>query len=184
VIATRHPLLRALRGALAAAIALLGTGGLLGCGYHLSGKGSNLPAHIKTIGVPPFENTTTRPELGQRVTEAVIEQLVGRGKYKIVPESTGVDAVLKGSILSFSARPLALTTDAQASRATVTLQASVRFEDLVENRVLWQQENYSFSADYQVVGDPTQYFDTQLTAVEEVAADFARAVVSAVLQGF
>jgi hypothetical protein len=156
-----------------------------GCGYHLVSKGSSLPSHIRRIGVPAFANSTTRPELGQRITERVIAELVGRGKYDVTPDAKGVDAVLHGAVVSWTSRPVQLTAqDSDAQRVAVTLRASVSFEDLVEHRILWEQESYTFTAEYDVIGDPDEYFDTELDAIDEVAEDFARAVVSAILQGF
>jgi hypothetical protein len=155
------------------------------CGYHLNTKGSNLPPQIKSIGVPQLANQTTRPELGQRLTEKVRDQFVSRGKYKVTSDSSGVDAVLTGTVLSWSSRPVSLGTDrSEAQRVSVTLRASVKFEDLLEHRVRWQSDDYTFTAEYDVVGDPDQYFDTELNAVDKVAEDFARAVTSAILQGF
>jgi hypothetical protein len=102
-----------------------------------------------------------------------------------VAEPRGVDALLTASVLSWTSRPVQLTEeDSDAQRVNVTLRASVVFEDLVEHRVLWEQQSYTFTAEYDVIGDPEEYFDTELGAVEEVAEDFARAVVSAILQGF
>ena len=155
------------------------------CGYHLSGKGSSLPPHVKTIAVPPFGNSTTRPELGQRVTEKLVQEIVSRGKYKVVSDPKGADAELSGSVTGWTTRPVATTSgQSQAQRVSVTLRAQVKFEDLVEHRVTWQQDDYTFTADYDVVGDAETYFDTELGAVEKVAQDFSRAVISAVFQGF
>lgn len=156
-----------------------------GCGYHLTSKGSNLPPHVKVIAVPEFANNTTRPELGQRVTENVLEELVGRGSYRVSPDVRGADAVLSGTVTSWTSKPVQLTEEgSEAQRVSVTLKASVRFEDRVQRRVTWQQDAYTFTAEYEVIGDPDEYFDTELAAVEEIAEDFARAVVSAILQGF
>jgi outer membrane lipopolysaccharide assembly protein LptE/RlpB len=157
----------------------------LGCGYHLNTKGSNLPPHIQSIGVPPFANQTTRPELGQRLTEEVRNQLVARGKYRVTSDASGVDATLTGTVLSWSSRPMEIGQDGGAAqRVSVTLRASVKFEDRVENRVRWESDDYTFTSEYEVIGDPEQYFDTELGAVETVAEDFARALTSAILQGF
>ena len=156
-----------------------------GCGYHLSGKGSNLPAHVKVIGVPAFTNSTSRPELGQRVTEKVTQELVRRGKYRITQESNGADAVLTGVVESWTARPVQLGSErSEATRVSVTLRASVRFEDRSTGRVIYENDQYAFTKEYDVIGDPDRYFDTELGAVDEVATDFARAVVSAMLTGF
>ena len=167
--------------ALAAALAL----SALGCGYHLTSKGSNLPAHVKTIGVPPFRNQTSRPELGERITENLISALVARGKYVVTTEARGADAVLSGTVINWTSKPVGLSSESdEPERVTVTLEASVTFDDRVLRRVTWQEERYRFTSDYDVIGDPDEYFDTELGAVEEVAEDFARAVVSAILQGF
>ena len=159
--------------------------GSLGCGYHLTSKGSNLPAHVKSIGVPEFADSTSRAELGQRISESIIRELISRGKYQVTTETRGVDAVLTGSVTSWTAKPVQLSDeDSTVERVTVTLEASVSFEDRVVRRVTWQQENYKFSKDYDVQGDADEYFDTELSALEDVADDFAKAVVSAILQGF
>jgi TolB-like protein len=169
------------RAALAATLLALGSG----CGYHLVSKGSSLPPHVKVIAVLPFTNSTSRPELGERVTEDVVSQLVDRGKWKVTSETRGADAVLSGSVTSWTSRPVELSeSTSQARRVAVTLRASVSFEDRVEKRILWSQDSYSFTSEYEVIGDPEAYFDTELGAVEELAEDFSRALVSALLQGF
>lgn len=56
---------------------------LPGCGYSLSGRGSFLPASIKTIGVPLFTNTTSLFEIEQRVTDKVRAELTGRGHWTV-----------------------------------------------------------------------------------------------------
>ncbi|MEM7248217.1 MAG: LPS assembly lipoprotein LptE [Acidobacteriota bacterium] len=173
------------RSFLLAGLAALLLGSSLGCGYSLTSKGSNLPAHVKVIAIPEFANQTSRPELGQRVTEKLREQLVARGKYQVTSDTRNADAILRGSVRGWDAKPVQLSDDrSDAERVTVTLDASVTFEDRVVNRVTWQQDGYKFTGEYDTVGDPTQYFDTELGAVEEVAEDFARAVLSAILQGF
>ena len=173
------------RLALPVALALASCALATACGYHLSGKGGNLPAHIKKIAVPELENTTTRPELGQRATEQVVKELASRGKYQLSADETGADAVLEGTILSWNQRSLLLTREqSDAQRVSVTLKASVVFTDRTQGRVLWKQDSYTFTQEYDVIGDPEEYFDTELDAVDRVAKDFARAVVSAILQGF
>ena len=108
-----------------------------------------------------------------------------RGKYRVTTSSEGVDAVLTGSVKSWTSRPIAFTSSSsETTRAAVTLRASVRFQDLVAGTVPFQDEDYLFTKEYDVVGDPDQYFDTELAAVDDVAEDFARAVVSAILEAF
>jgi len=41
---------------------------LAGCGYSLAGRGSALPTHIKTIGIPLFSNATSVFDVEQTLT--------------------------------------------------------------------------------------------------------------------
>ena len=45
------------------------------CGYALAGRGSFLPAYIRTIGIPQFANTTPFYELEQVFTLRAREHL-------------------------------------------------------------------------------------------------------------
>jgi len=48
----------------------LGAGVLTsGCGYALAGRGNALPANIVAIGVPPFVNESTTPDVDRVLTE-------------------------------------------------------------------------------------------------------------------
>ena len=83
---------------------LLGVGG--GCGYSLAGRGIFLPAYIQTIGVPTFTNRTPVFNLETQLTQKVRSEFIGRGKYKIVPEATDVDALLdRRSVVSVVPQP-------------------------------------------------------------------------------
>src|SRR5437016_5656491 len=84
---------------MSAVLAVMSVGMNAACGYSLAGRGTFLPAYIKTIGVPNFINRTTVFNLESTLTQKVRSEFIGRGKYQIVPEETGVDAVLVGEIL-------------------------------------------------------------------------------------
>src|SRR5829696_9714577 len=114
-----------------------------GCGYALAGRGSFLPAYIKVIGIPQFGNATPY-EVDQVITERVRSEFIGRGKYTVLPQSTGVDAVLSGEIVSLSITPASFTDQQQASRYTVTMVAKLEFRDLKTNHLLWQNPSLVF----------------------------------------
>src|SRR2546430_14570717 len=82
-------------------------GGVLGsgCGYTLAGRGSTLPATIKTIGIPLFTNRTTVFNLETTLTRKVREEFIGRGKYDILPQANGADGLLTGEVVAVSIQP-------------------------------------------------------------------------------
>ena len=49
------------------------------CGYALAGRGSFLPAYIRTIGIPQFVNVTPVYEIEQVLTESVRTEFINRG---------------------------------------------------------------------------------------------------------
>jgi len=65
-----------------------------GCGYALAGRGSFLPTDIRVVGIPQLVNRTTFFDVEQILTEKIRNEFIGRGKYRVVPEATGADAVL------------------------------------------------------------------------------------------
>jgi hypothetical protein len=160
------------------------------CGYSLAGRGSFLPAHIMTIGVPPFVNRTPVFNLEIQLTEKVRSEFIGRGRYKIVPEATGVDAVLVGAVVAVVSEPTGFDQNRNvANRYTLTMTASVELRDLKEDKVLWQNPGLVFRQDYDVQTgtaalDPAAFFGQDTNALERMTTEFARTIVSAILEAF
>ena len=79
--------------------------GATSCGYHVAGKADLMPKEIHSIGIPPFNNPTTRYRLTERLPVAITREFLARTKYQILPDATGADAVLQGSISMVMAYP-------------------------------------------------------------------------------
>ena len=160
------------------------------CGYTLAGRGSFLPDYIETIGIPLFDNDTSAFEVEQVVTQEVRQEFIGRGRYRVLPDTTGVDAVLEGAIRNIRIAPASFTDDQQASRYVFTLTARIAFTDLTTNEVLWQNPSLQFSDEYEVasgggdVQSVSAFFGQRSNAVERIAQDFAETVVSSILEAF
>ena len=80
--------------------------------------GSFLPAYIQTIGVPTFANRTTVFNLETQLTQKVRSEFIGRGRYQILPDATGVDALLTGEVTSVSPHASELHDHSSSRRAT------------------------------------------------------------------
>ena len=60
---------------------------------------TQLPSHIKTVAVPAFQNQALRYKVESRFTEAVINEIVRRGRgLRVQGEREGADAVVDGAI--------------------------------------------------------------------------------------
>jgi hypothetical protein len=159
------------------------------CGYALAGRGSFLPAYIQTIGIPQFANTTPVYELEQVFTERVRTEFINRGNYKVQPNTTGVDAVLTGEILSIHIQPASFTDEQQASRYILTVTAKIEFRDLKTKNVLWDNPQWVYREEFEATAgtdalDPNAFLSQGSDALERVGSEFAKAVVSAILEAF
>ena len=174
---------------LLAAVVLAACAALPGCGYALAGRGSFLPEYIQVIGIPQFGNATPYEAVEQVMTEHVRSEFIGRGKYKVLPQSTGVDAVLTGEITGITIAPASFTQEQQASRYIITVTARLEFKDLKTNDILWSNPSLVYREEYQAVQgtgalDPNAFFGQEADALERVAGEFARSVVSGILEAF
>lgn len=169
---------------------VLAAGVSASCGYALAGRGSFLPDTIQVIGIPNFGNRTPYLEVEQILTQRVRSEFIGRGKYKVLPQDTGADAVLVAEITNISIAPASFNEDQQASRYTISVSVSARLVESGTEKVLWQNANQVFREEYALASggsdalDPAAFFGQASNAVDRMAADFAQALVTAILEAF
>jgi hypothetical protein len=159
------------------------------CGYALAGRGSFLPAYIRTIGVPTFLNRTTVFNLETMLTQKVRAEFIGRGKYQILPQSNDVDALLTGEVTAVSITPASFNPQQLATRYAITMTAKIELRDLRENKILWENGSVMFRQEYEATGganalDPAAFFQQDTNAFERMSTEFARTIVSAILEAF
>jgi hypothetical protein len=168
----------------------LGTLAVSGCGYALAGTGSFLPDYIRVIGVPTFTNRTTVFNLETMLTQKVRSEFIGRGRYQILPDATNVDALLTGEVSSINITPTSFNTQQIASRYMITMAARVELRNLRDNAVLWENPGLLFRQEYDAQSttnaplDPASFFAQDVNALDRMSTDFARTIVSAILEAF
>jgi hypothetical protein len=179
---SRRELLRALP-------ILVGSVGAASCGYALAGRGSFLPAYIKTLGIPMFGNATPYQTVEQVFTQKVRLEFQSSRRYTVVPTDEGVDGVVRGDIQSISLQPVGVNDQQLASRARVTVMVKVKFDDVKEGKTLWENPALSFSDEYELANpstgqDVSAFVGNDRIAMDRLSTDFARTVVSAILEAF
>jgi hypothetical protein len=172
----RRDLLAATAGALAA-----------GCGYSLQGRGITTDASVKRIGVPLFKDRSGKLGLDARVTQAVVEELLKRGRFTVVKEATNVDAVIEGEIVTWSVLPVNFSADAgqtQATRYAIAMTASVVYRKIGQKEPIWSNDAFSQRDEYDMGENAQSYFDREEQSIERLASAFARSLVAAMLEAF
>jgi len=163
---------------------MLALAGLGGCGYHVAGKASRLPQNVHTLAVPTFQNRSQTYRIEAKLTAAVVRELNTRTQYRIVSDPADADAVMRGSVLSTQVEPL--TYDSRTGRASsgvITIRMSVTLT-AKDGEVLFRNPNYLFRDEYQSSQQVSSFFEEQDPAFDRLSNDFARTLVSNVLEAF
>lgn len=157
----------------------------VGCGYRLAGTGSVLPEDVKVIAVVPFTNRTERPEIEQRVTEAVAQELSRRGGYEVVTDPGKADAVLEGVVTSYRTTPVEFTTEGRESRSEATLVIQATLRETATDTVLWSQSGLVFKEQFDVSEAASgEFFDRETLALDALARGVAGALATSMFEGF
>ncbi len=168
------------------AVTLLLLPAAAGCGYHLVGTTSFLPEEIRRLHVETLANQTTWADVDQRIAESLNQEWVRRRRFELVNDRADAQVVLGGTITSVTVAPVTFDERGRATEYQMTLRASVHLDDIRgdEPERLWEDQAFSRRTSYTVDVSAVDYFDRQVEAMEILADDFARALTSAMLEGF
>lgn len=154
------------------------------CGYSTANKSSRLPANLHTIAVPAFINQTPTYRIEAVLTNAVVREFNTRTKFRVINDATDADATLRGTVLSVQTSPLTYdSASGRASSALVTVTMKVVLTDS-QNRVLFENQNYLYREQYQISPEITSFFQEESPALDRLSRDFARQLVSSVLEAY
>jgi hypothetical protein len=156
----------------------------IACGYRSSGGSSRaLPASVRVIAVPPFENETLQFKIEQLLSAAVTRELVSRTAYSVQSSPEGADAVLSGVVTNLYSSPVGF--DPSSGRTTeVLLTVALRVRLTSSAQVpLFEAEDWVFREPYQISQDPATYFGENQSAMERLSRQIAASLVSALMEG-
>jgi outer membrane lipopolysaccharide assembly protein LptE/RlpB len=156
-----------------------------GCGYHTVGHSVQLPANVKTIAIPTFKNETNTYRIEQMLTNSVVREFTTRTHYHILNDpGEGADATLRGTVLSTSASPLTYNSaTGQAASVLIVVSMKVSLSDR-QGKVIYQNPAYLFREQYEVSQDLASFFEEDSPAFRRLSQDFARTLVSNILEDY
>jgi outer membrane lipopolysaccharide assembly protein LptE/RlpB len=167
------------------AVAALAVLGLASCGYHTGGHADLLPPTLKTIAVPAFANATVRYKLTDRLPEAISRELLTRTRYRVVSNPGAADAVLHGTVITYTSFPTVFDpATGRASAAEVHLTLRVILQDRATGKELFSRPSFEIRERYEVSLVAAEYFEESDDALDRVSKIAARQVVTGILDGF
>lgn len=159
---------------------------LAGCGYHVAGSATHLPPDIGSIDVPIFQTKVVNYHTEVAFTSAVVHELTSRTKDRVTESDKlhAADATLRGTILTETYTPLTYNSQTgQSSTYLITVTASVVLT-AADGKILYKNNHFRFRAQYQETADLTSFIQEDRPAVNRMARDFARSLVSDILESF
>jgi len=160
-------------------------GPLAGCGYHVAGSATHIPANVRTIAVPVFATRAQAYHTEMALTQAVVRELNTRTHYHVLTSGTDdADAVLSGTVVTQTSVPLtydSLSGETSSYLVTITVKVVLTGRD---GRVLYQNDALSYREQYQSPQDLSGFIREDSPAVNRLARDFAQALVGDMLESF
>ncbi|GBD94442.1 hypothetical protein BMS3Abin05_02050 [bacterium BMS3Abin05] len=106
------------------------------CG-HYSFSGNTLPAHIKTVAIPLFNDKTSEFGVREKLTNAVVDAFTQDNTLKIVDVSRA-SAVVSGTIESVTDRASTFNRQEKVEAYRVYVTVDVEFRDQKKRKILWK----------------------------------------------
>lgn len=155
-----------------------------GCGYT---SRSLITRQFKTIYIEPFANKVDitqeayagnkyrvyKPMLETEITKTVTDKFIFDGNLRSAAEESA-DLVLKGELVEFRRDPLRYDDNEVVAEYRINLVVNLSLWDKKENKLIWQENNFTGTATYFTTGAEAKSEDT---AVNDALKDLGRRIV-------
>ena len=152
------------------------------CGYALVGRGTSLPAGVRSVSIPQFKDKTGEPNIDTMVTRAVKDQFIKDGRLKVKTGSEA-DSILEGEITSYALRPVAYDAENNVTEYVVELGLLITHKAKGSGKVL-KHESVLTTWRYDVDPSITMAESLRVFAIEEAAVRASESIVSLVVESF
>ncbi|MBO6524966.1 MAG: LptE family protein [Balneolaceae bacterium] len=150
-----------------------------GC-LRYSFTGTSIPDGVNSIYIPffPDQSNSGFGDLSDRLNEALIERFVNQSRLQLANNESDADAVLDGSIISYSNRPFSIGGDEQANQNQIQISVRGSFLYQMDDEALWSK-SFTGSFTFDPTDDPINgEQDAADEALEQIANDMFNDAVS------
>lgn len=150
---------------------------LFGAGCY-SFSGSSVPAHLKTVAIPLFEDVSGFGEAGvrEKFTQQLIQLFVSDNSLEIGERLTS-DSILEGTITAITDAPSIIAPGEQVTKRKITVTVHASFTDMKFRKKVWDK-------DFSNWGEYEQGTQTRTVAVEEAIRKVAEDILLETVSGW
>ncbi|MEJ5299402.1 MAG: LPS assembly lipoprotein LptE [Thermodesulforhabdaceae bacterium] len=146
-----------------------------GCGYQIVGTEKLASRGVYAVAVPVFDNRTTEPEAEFIFTEALRQEFLKRGGVKLT-DVKNADVIFRGKIIRLAATDVAHNRFNQAIESRFFVTVDVRCEDRRTGKILWQDNQLTFSRSYPYGTTAFDSYQGRRAALEYIAQQIAERI--------
>lgn len=162
-------------------IVLLSCLALSGC-FRYSFTGTSIPEDVNSIYIPFFADQSSSGvgNLSDRLNQALIDRFINQTRLQLVNSRGSADAVLEGSIISYSNQAFSITGEEQTSLNEVTIGVRATFQYTNEEQAEWSK-SFSGSETYDTNDNP---IEGETIAAEEALSQVANNMFNDAVSGW
>ena len=141
-------------------------------------KGGSVPAHLKTVAIPLFDDQSGsgEPGLREKVTNKLVERFRQDNSLQVVDQSRA-DAVLEGSIVSALDEPYVVAQGEAVTKWRITVTVKASFQDMKLKKPMWDKQFSNFAL-YDATAGPAARQAGFTVAIDKVTEDIINESVS------
>lgn len=150
-----------------------------GC-FHYGFTGASIPEGVNSIYIPffPDNSSSSVPNISSKLKQVLIDRFVQTSSLSLATNRSTADAILIGSISSYSDQPFSISGKnvSTQNKVTITVEAKFKFSD--KDKAEWNKV-FSGSATYNPTKNPIQGENNAATeALKQIANNMFNDAVS------
>ena len=142
---------------------------------------SNLPSLVHTVNVQMFKNETFQYGMEERLTNAIIKELIMDKRLRVVDTRETADAILSGSITNYTQNILATDRSGEVELYSLSLTASFGLKDARTNELIRQRKEVLATTTY-VPKRSRIEFEREQDARTRLLTDLADEIVARIFE--
>lgn len=154
-----------------------------GCGYHVQGRKSHLPADIRSVLVELFVNRTLEPYLENEVTNAVSERFSRGRAFDLAAGADRAQAALSGIVTAYETRPISYNEQDAILEYRSTMTVDVVLRRTGSGEIVWKGAA-SWNEEYPANPDKAAQEDNEAAAIRVIAERIADELYSRLVDNF
>jgi outer membrane lipopolysaccharide assembly protein LptE/RlpB len=156
---------------------------MVGCGYHVMGRGGAFPEGITSVAIVPLENDTREPNLTAIFTSALRREFIFRRDVEVVTEQKA-EATLEGAITALETGSVAYNTEGRATEYDISVTLDARLIRRGTKAVLWKGDKIKGTWHYMSSLDVMTNESNKNQAIQKIATDLSEKIYIMIKERF